>query len=317
MTPATAAMLGALLTMQAAPSSPPQTPPAPETAVLPPDDPAFWVKQARRLAVDGDLDAAIALYQKAIDAQPTSFEAHYGAGLALDLELRFADARTHLSKALELAPDDAKTQVMTALAVSYAFEGNAKESASFYQRVFDQETADGNFGAAAGTANALGRVYLETGDLANARRWYETGYQSARRQADAPSSQLALWEFRWMHAQGRIAVRAGQVDAARQHVTAARALLDRTPELKDEAPSWQYLAGYVELHAKNYSKAIEYLEAADQDDPFVLSLLARAYEGAGETDRAQNTWEEVLDQYGHSLQNAFARPLAMQKVKAR
>ena len=51
--------------------------------------------------------------------------------------------------------------------------------------------------------------------------------------------------------------------------------------------------------------------------PFVLSLLARAYEGAGETDRAQNTWEEVLDQYGHSLQNAFARPVAMEKVKAR
>jgi tetratricopeptide (TPR) repeat protein len=105
------------------------------------------------------------------------------------------------------------------------------------------------------------------------------------------------------------------VDDSRQRVAAARSLLDRTPALKDEAASWHYLAGYVELYAKNYEKAIELLQSADQEDPFVLSLLARAYEGAGNADRARETWESVLEANGHSLQNAFARPVAMQKVK--
>ena len=273
------------------------------------------MKQARRLVANGSHDEALALYQKAIEAQPSSFEAHLGAGLVLDLKLQFADARTHLSKALELAPDEAKPQVMNALAVSYAFEGNAKEAASFYQKVFDGQMAESNFGAAAGTANALGRVYLETGDVANARRWYQTGYESARRQPDVSADQLAIWEFRWLHAQARISARAGQVDDSRQQVSAARALLDRTPALKDETPSWHYLAGYVELYAKNYAKAIELLQAADQEDPFVLSLLARAYEGAGNADRARNTWALVLKANGHSLQNAFARPMAMQKAR--
>jgi tetratricopeptide (TPR) repeat protein len=279
------------------------------------DEPADYVKQARRLVAEGNHDEALALFKKALDAQPSSYEAHLGAGLVLDLKLQFADARTHLSRALELAPDDAKPQVMNALAVSYAFEGNAREAASFYQKVFDGQMADSNFGAAAGTANALGRVYLETGDVANARRWYQTGYESARRQPDVGAEQLAIWEFRWLHAQARISARAGQVEDARQQVSAARALLDRTPALKDESASWHYLAGYVELYAKNYAKAIQLLEGASQEDPFVLSLLARAYEGAGNAERARETWALVLKSNGHSLQNAFARPTAMQKVR--
>ena len=298
---ALALIAAAILAQAAAPS--PQT-----------DDPADYVKQARRLVADGAHDEALALYEKAIAAQPSSFEAHLGAGIVLDLKLQFADARMHLTKALEFAPDEAKAQVMNALAVSYAFEGNAKESASFYQKTFDQEMAESNFGAAAGTANALGRVYLETGDVANARRWYQTGYESARRQADATTAELTLWEFRWLHAQGRIAARAGQLDDAHKAVSAARALLDRTRRSRTRRhrgttspDTWSSTQKITRTRSKSCNRR-------PPDDPFVLSLLARAYEGAGEADRARETWAKVLEFNGHSLQNAFARPMAVQKV---
>ena len=71
----------------------------------------------------------------------------------------------------------------------------------------------------------------------------------------------------------------------------------------------------MDQYAKNYAKAIELLQSADQDDPFVLSLLASAYEGAGDTVQARETWALVLESNGHSLQNAFARPTAIQKVR--
>lgn len=257
------ALILAAAVMQAAPSQPAA------------DDPADYVKQARRLVAEGSHDEALALYTKAIEAQPSSFEAHLGAGMVLDLKLQFADARAHLSKALELAPDDAKVQVMNALAVSYAFEGNAKEAASFYQKVFDQQMAESNFAAAAATANALGRVYLETGDVANARRWYQTGYESARRQRDVTADQLAIWEFRWLHAQARIAARAGQIDDARQQVAAARSLLDRTPALKDETASWHYLAGYVELYRAELRESHRAAAVRGSGRP-VRALAARA-----------------------------------------
>jgi tetratricopeptide (TPR) repeat protein len=271
--------------------------------------------EARRLVTKGEIDEGIARYRKALALQPDLFEAHFGLGLALDLQLSFAEARTHLSKALEFAPEEATVQVLNALAVSYAFEGDAKEAATFYEQVFDRHTAAENWGAAAGTANALGRVLLETGDLDNARRWYETGYETARRQPDTASAQLALWEFRWVHAQGRIAARAGKWDEARGHVGAARSLIQQHPGLKAEWPTWHYLAGYVEVHAQRYARAIEELQHADQGDPFILALLAAAYEGAGNTSRARETWAAVLQSSAHSLQNAFARPKAMRALK--
>ena len=271
--------------------------------------------EARRMVVRGEVDTGIAQYRKALDLDPDLFEAHFGLGLALDLQLSFKEARKHLSKALEIAPDDSTVQVLNALAVSYAFEGDAREAATFYEQVFDRHTNDENFGAAAATANALGRVFLETGDVDDARRWYETGYETARRQPDTPASQLPLWEFRWVHAQGRIAARAGRFDEARAHVRAARALVERHATLKGDWPTWHYLAGYVELHARQYGRAIDELQMADGEDPFVLALLAQAYEGAGNAARARETWTAVLKHTGHSLQNAFARPRALRALQ--
>jgi tetratricopeptide (TPR) repeat protein len=280
-----------------------------------PADPTRMTVQARRLTTEGRHAEALDLYKRAIAAQPGSFEAHLGAGIVLDLQLQLADARAMLARALELAPEEAKVQVLNALAVSYAFEGNAREAASFYQKVYDRQVADANYSAAAATANALGRVYLETGDVQNARRWYETGFEAARRQPASPGAQLRLWEFRWLHAQGRIAARGGQHEAAAAHVAAARALLEKEPALKDEWPSWHYLDGYVALYAGEHARAVETLQSADARDPFVLSLRALAYEGTGNTARAQETWREVLQSNAHSLQNAFSRPLALKKTK--
>jgi hypothetical protein len=100
-------------------------------------------------------------------------------------------------------------------------------------------------------------------------------------------------------------------------VSAARALIDRHALLKDEWPTWHYLAGYVELLAGRHARAIEELQMADQGDPFVLALLAEAYEGAGNTARARETWSAVLKSSAHTLQNAFARPKALRALKGR
>ena len=67
------------------------------------------------------------------------------------------------------------------MAVAFAFEGKAAESAKYYQQVFDRQMKANAPDAAAGTANALARVYLETGDLANAEKWYRTGYETSQK----------------------------------------------------------------------------------------------------------------------------------------
>lgn len=278
---------------------------APEAA-----DPIDLVKQGRKLVAEGRLDEGLALYQQALVANPDLPDAHLAAGIVLDLKLSFADARRHLSRALELSDADNRAQMLSALAVSYAFEGKAREAATFYKRLLDAQTPTSDFAGAAATANALGRVYLETGAYAEARRWYESGYEYSRRQEKSAGAQLELWDFRWLHAKARVAAREGHKAEAARLAAEAKALLDKAPALASETPTYQYLAGYVALYAKDYDAAIAALPSADLRDPFVLSLLARAYHGKGDASRARETWEKVLASRAHNLQNAFARPAA-------
>ncbi len=273
------------------------------------------VQQGRRAVEEGRHAEGLALYEKAIAAQPQLPEAHLGAGIVLDLQGEYSRAREHLAKARDLAPAELRNNILQAMAVSHVFARQTADAARLYQQMYDTGVERGEFAAAAGTANALGRLYLEVGDAKQAKRWYETGYEMARRQPNEPGSQLALWRFRWLHALGRIAAREGNGEEARKQVEAARQLVGSTPALKDEGPTLAYLAGYVHFHLKDHAAARAELAKADQDDPFILMLQAQAAEQAGDRAAARGFWQKALEQNGHSLQNAFARPLAQKALE--
>src|SRR5262249_55676923 len=158
---------------------------------------------------EGQLDEAIALYREALMRSPEMYEAFYGLGIAFDLKGSFQEAHDAFVKAIQVAPEENKEQALGGIAVSYAFSHDVPEAASFYRQLFDRQIAADNFAAAAETANALGRVYLETGDLDNGFKWYQTGHETSRRQPDMTPSQIDLSELRWSHAQARIAARRG------------------------------------------------------------------------------------------------------------
>jgi tetratricopeptide (TPR) repeat protein len=278
-----------------------------------PSDPASMTKEARKLNLDGKQDEAIALYREALMRAPDLYDAHYGLGIALDLTGAYAKARQSFMKAIQLAPDESKEQALTAMAVSYAFSGDVREASSFYRQVFDRQTAADNFAAAAETANALGRVYLETGNLDDAQKWYQTGYETTRRQKNMSGAQIDLADLRGAHAQARIAARRGNGATARAQMAAVTRLLDKGTN-DDQRIQLPYLAGYVDLFLKDYSAAVAELRQADQKDPFVLFLLAQAYEKSGDAAKAHEMYEQVLASNAHSLNNAFARRIARTKV---
>ncbi|HEX3703417.1 MAG TPA: tetratricopeptide repeat protein [Vicinamibacterales bacterium] len=278
-------------------------------------DPAALVRQARKLNLEGKQDEAIATYREALMRAPDLYDAHYGLGIALDLTGAYGQARQSFMKAIQLAPDESKEQALSAMAVSYAFSGDGREASSFYRQVFDRQTAADNFSAAAETANALGRVYLETGDLDNAAKWYQTGYETTRRQKAMSSAQIDLADLRWAHAQARIAARRGNAATARAQVAEVTRLLDKGTN-EEQRIQLPYLLGYVGLFLKDYAGAVTALRQADQQDPFVLFLLAQAQEKSGDAAGARELYEKVLASNAHSLNNAFARRTARSKLAA-
>jgi tetratricopeptide (TPR) repeat protein len=278
-------------------------------------DPAELVKQGQKLNSEGKQDEALALYRQALEAAPNLYEAHLASGIALDLKGQYEEARHHLAKAIELAPPDKKDQALRTMAMSYAFEGDANGAAKYEQQLFDEQMSKQDFNNASEIANELARVYLESGDPDNAYKWYKTGYETALRKADMKDADKNLWLFRWEHAQARIAARRGQGDEAQKHVSAAKAALDKANN-PDQARFLPYLTGYVALYTGDYKTAIADLQKADQHDPFILSLLAQAYEKSGDRTQAMEYYRKVLASNAHNPTNAFARPLAKKKVAA-
>ncbi len=288
----------------------------PGLAQTPSADPAELVKLARKLNADGKQDEALGLYEKAIKLDPKAFDAYLGAGIALDLKGDLARARTFLQKAIELAPDGAQPQALSAMAVSYAFESNAAEAAKYYQRQYDLQMKNKALDGAAATANALARVYLESGDLDKAASWYTRGHETARMIKDLPPDQADLWELRALHAQSRLAARRGNAAEADRLANQVKRIVDKGGPNEEQRPVYQYLLGYNALYAKRYDAAIAELAKADQRDPFILGLIAQAHEGKGDTVKAREFYQKVMASNAHSIQNAFSRPVARKKLSS-
>lgn len=277
------------------------------------NDPAKLVKEGEKLNSEGKQAEAIALYQQALQIKPDLFDAHLAMGIALDLQGKFDDARLELQKATVLATPDQQQQALRAMAVSYAFQQKAGEAEKYEKQVFDARAAHEDFSGAGEIADEMGRIALESGDLDNAYKWYQIGYKTALQKPSLDENYKNLWEFRWAHAQARIAARRGNADEAKKDVAAAKAALDRAKNPQQER-FFPYLAGYVAFYLGDYKTAITDLQAADQRDPFILALLGEAYEKSGEKDQAMDCYRKVMTLNNHNPGNAFARPLARTKL---
>jgi len=319
-----AALLLVSLTLAMA-QGPPQT--SPQASQSKADDAMELVKQGQKLAGEGKPDEAMVLYERALQINPDLYQAQLFMGAALDLQGKYDDARKHLAKAIELAPDEQAVQPLRVMAVSYAFQCNTDKAAEYERRAFDLQYKWKKFADAAGTADELARIYLECGDFDNAFLWYQTGNLTALLTPNITPAEKDLWEFRWEAALARIAARKAQsdkppgakaqADKAVQHLGAAKAILDKNDN-PDQMRFYPYVAGYVAFYTGDYKNALAELQKANQQfdgkDPFMLVLLAQTYEKSGDKAQAIEYYKKVLTSNAHNPPNAFARPLAEKKL---
>jgi tetratricopeptide (TPR) repeat protein len=281
-----------------------QTPPPP----VPPQ-----IKQAQELNNDGKQSEALAILNQMLASDSNNYQANLNAGIVLDLMGNYSKARTYLDKAIEIAPPDRRVQALRTTAVSYAFQCDLPQVTKYEQQAYDAQMKDQKFTDAAGTANELARIDLECGDISAASKWYQAGYQTAMRAPNLSEADRDLWDFRLQNAKARIAAREGKKSEASADEAAAKAILDKG-KIPDQQRFYPYLAGYVAFYAGDYKTAIDQLQKADQKDPFILVLLAQAYEKTGNQSEATKYYKQVLTINSHNPTNAFARPIAQKKL---
>jgi|WetSurMetagenome_2_1015567.scaffolds.fasta_scaffold323335_1 Flp pilus assembly protein TadD len=292
---------------------------APQGAATAAADPAAdMIKQGQQQLREGEHEAALKTFIAAAEKAParaaTRSAANAQAGVVLDLLGRYAEARKRFSQAIDEAPSETeRDRAARGMAMSYAFERNCEGAAKYSGPLYDRNLANRAFFDAGEVANELARVCLESGSLVQAATWYKRGYEAGLQEEGIKPERRDLWEFRWEHAQARLAARRNQADEARKHVQAAKAIIDRGTN-PEQAPFFPYLVGYVAFYTGDMKTAIAELEKGNQNDPFITCLLGQAYEKQGDKTKADELYRKVLTSTAHNPTNAYARPVAKQKL---
>ncbi len=273
-----------------------------------------FIKQGQQLMREGKLEEALAHYRQTLQSSPDSLPANVAAGNVLDLLGRGDEARKYFQKAVDVADTpEHKASANRAIAMSYAFEANCKKAAEYEQKVLDYYAVAKDFFQQGEIADEAARVCIDSGDLDTAARWYQLGHDSGLKEPDIKPARVDLWNFRWEHAQARIAARRGNLAAAQEHVVAAKAILDKGSN-PEQALFFPYLRGYVAFYAQDYKTAQEELLKANQNDPFIQCLLGQTYEKLGEKEKAIESYRKAAAATAHNPPAAQAVPFAKKKL---
>ena len=274
------------------------------------------VRQAQQLTRENKLDEALAHYRQELQTSPDSVAANTGAGIVLDLMGRGADAKPYFTNAIDAAATPlAKANARRAMAMSYAFDNDCRNTARLEEQVFDYYVSVQDFYNQGEMLNEAARVCIEAGDFDAAETLYTRGRDAGLKEPGIAPDRVALWNFRTEHALARLAARRQRPADAKQHVAAAKAILDGSPEMaKAQAVFFPYLTGYVAFYGGDYKTALADLQQANQSDPFIQTLIGQTYEKLGDAAHAMEFYRKAAATTGHNPPAAFARPFATKRL---
>ena len=239
-------------------------------------------------------------------------------GTQQDLQGNFAAARQAFQKAIDTAETPtAKAQAQRAMAMSYGFEGDCKNTIKYEMMVADywktRESAEPGaaFYQQGEMANEAARICIDAGDLDNAEKMYRLGRELGLKEPNI-AGRKPLWEFRTEHALARLAARRNNKAEAQKHVELAKAALEdikaKDASLYQQQQSFlPYLTGYVAFYAGDYQKALDDLQKANTNDAFIQCMIGMTYEKLGQPDKAKEQFDKAATAAAHNPPAAFAR----------
>jgi tetratricopeptide (TPR) repeat protein len=278
-------------------------------------------QKAQQLLRAGDYSSSESAFRAAVAEAPNSAPVYNAAGSAFDLMGKSKEAQPYFQKAIDLAATPAaKSAALRAMAMSFAFEGDCKNTAKYEDLAsgywISTQDAPDRFYQQGELADEAARVCIDAGDLETALQYYTKGRDAGLKQPDIPADREKLWNFRYEHAMARIAARRGKKAEAEKHVAIAKQLVDSMWELKAQQQAFlPYLTGYVAFYSGDYKTALGDFEKANQSDAFIECLIGETYEKLGNKNKAMEYYRKAAAVQGHNPPAAYAIRFTRQKLK--
>ncbi len=268
------------------------------------EDAAELVKQGEELASEWQTDEALALYQarSRTGSESVSGAAVHGSSSRPARQVR-GSADSIWRRRSNWLRSSRRCRRLRVMAVSYAFERNTEKAVRVREASFRLQNNWKQYADAAGTANELARIYLESGDLRQCVAVVSDRSHDRLEDSQLTPAQKDLWEFRWQAAQARIAARRGQREQAQQDLAALQGA-SRQSDNPDQAAVLSLPGGIrCPISRRLQQPPSSNCKRPTQKDAVVLCLLAQTYEKLGDTAHARDYYAESDgDQYAQSVE---------------
>jgi tetratricopeptide (TPR) repeat protein len=282
-----------------------------------PGDRPVQVLLGQVATAEGQLDEAAAAFDRALALDAATPRVHALRANVYTLQSQYAKARDAFQQALQRQVDGtAPGQIHFGLALTYVYEGNVDQALTTMRGFLERYRSTGGLPGLPEVFiwNAMARVNLEHGRLAEAMAAYEKGFESVPGSA-ASERDKKLWLGRLHHGRGRTLAKMGKAEEAWKEAELIKKMIDESGEEgKQFLPAYHYLAGYIKLEAGDGPSALEHLKQSNPSDPFHQMLLGRAYQATGDTAAARKIYQEVLGSTQVGLERALAYPEAKKRL---
>ncbi|HZE26345.1 MAG TPA: tetratricopeptide repeat protein [Terriglobales bacterium] len=279
-----------------------------------PNDPNPYDSYAELLLKMGRFDESIAQYRKALAIDPHFAPSHFGIAADLMYQGQSQEAVAELQTMAEQARNDGELRTaLFGMAVVAADSGKLDNAVQQMDKEYAVAEKKNDVAAMAADLQAKGNILAEAQRYDAAAQQFDRSLQMVE---GSSLSQDIKDNAKRLHHFNLAALAIGKKDynAAKSHAQEFRqsAEASKNPAQLKQAHE---LAGRIALAEKDYDKAIAELEQANQQDPRNLYRLGQAYQGKGDSAKAQDSYKKAAEFNSlPALNYAFIRRKA-QKVE--
>jgi tetratricopeptide (TPR) repeat protein len=253
---------------------------------LVPKDPNPYDSYAEMLMRTGRFDESIAQYRKALSVDPHFTSSYIGIASNLMFEGKHDAAGAQAQKLYDSARDDGdRRTALLSRAVTYVDQGRTAQAMQMMQKLFALDTGIGDTSAMSADAAQMGEILLGGGQADEAGKRYHQSLTLV--EGSGLSGEIKdVTRLADHYNRARVALAKGDTAAARAEARQFASGAEATHDIGRSRQSHE-LAGMISLKAGEYDKAVDELAQADQQDPYILYLLATAYKGKGDAAKAK------------------------------
>jgi tetratricopeptide (TPR) repeat protein len=279
-----------------------------------PTDPNPHDSYAELLLKMGRFEESIANYRKALAIDRNFAPSYIGIGHAQMFTGKGDEARATFADLGRVARNDGeRRQAMFWTAMSWIHDGQPHRALAELETMYAIAEVNGDTATMSNDLLVIGNVLLAAGRPDEAQR----RYAERRRLMDGssvPEDVKQATRRNTLFNEARVAIARNDLAGARAKAAEfARLVAER--KNPNEIRQQHELAGRIALAAGDGAAALAELKKANQQDPQVLFLQARALETAGDADGARAAYRRVATFNGLFPTYVFVRPAAVTATK--